>query len=88
MYNPYNSFAWTEYNPHLKEEDLEQFKEQCKHSRAMQIMNMQRTIDNLEKSINELKKEINKPALTNKQTEKALTEGFVKYLKKNPPIIK
>lgn len=87
MYNPYNITAWSEYCPHLKEEELEQFKENCKHSRARQIMEMQRTIDNLEKSINELQKELNKPALTNRQTEKALKEGFMKYLEKNPPKI-
>lgn len=88
MYNSLRGVAWNELNPKPTGERLERWREHCEYERTRQIMDMQRTIDELRKTVYELKKEVNKPALTNKQTEKALAEGFVKYLEKNPPIIK
>lgn len=88
MYPSLTEMAWNQLYPKPTGAALEQWREEYEHEKAMQIMDMQRTIDELKRTIGDLQKEINKPALTNKQTEKALTEGFIKYLEKNPPIIK
>ena len=87
MYNSLKGEAWNELYPKPTGEALENWREYCEYERTKQILDMKRTIDELKRTIGDLQREMSKPALTNRQTEKALTEGFVKYLEKNPPKI-